>query len=681
MRDFYSNIINQVTTQTASQLGNRATDLATCQGDLANSPNVSFPNQSGMTASRTFTAATQQITYDLAYCFNLYNALAQVSADNINLLDGQVADIQRGIAQLALMPAPMAQAYNHVATLDESLAVPRWMSNSSIKYVDGDGSIYGQESLAGNDYGLTLTPFINRDCIYIGTQLMATPVMGTTIGNQLNQTESPLSNVINQGVSCWQETVWSDAPLDLAPGIAFGISADDQAFYGDISGGAFCEFYLNFQYPQLMSELILQPASTYPVNIVSILLYETVGGTWQKIANNITLNQISVVRFPIASCSQLRFLVQQQHYEYTTFQLTPDQLNEIAYEQYATENLWFPDNTSAVDRDMCEQYRGFAGLSEDAATQPIQCTTYSYQYGLREVDAREKQYRDIGLMFSRSYSISGDVRGVQLTTDEEHPVITGLTNVTSIDYDIYSDDGWYPIQPLGTDTVERLFSSINTLRFPAIGAPLLYCNGLTYTDFTCVTAELPGGTDQTTVTINNYNDYSFYTASYTPDNSAYTLELPLVIKPIAFTTNGLNGEYFNSGTDSNSIITLSHTPYLDYSQLIGYTTLTGADVPEVLAITAYTPLHVMVQQDDGSYLEYTNVTDYVTGSVTLPGNNQYIQQGVELTFADPIVQPIIVYYDYMGGDVRLRAILRRNINGYNSITPVLTHYQLKFYVT
>jgi hypothetical protein len=674
LRNFYQGIINQVTTQTATQMGNQAADVATLASELASSPNVSFPTQGGMTNSRSFVSANQQIAYDLAYLFNLYNTLSQVSADNTILLDGQVADIQRGIAQLALMPAPMAQAYNHVAILNESLLVPRWMSTGTISYTDGDGTVYGQEVMAGNDYGLTLTPFINRDCVCNGDQILVTPVMGHVVGNQLSQTNAPLSSVVDQGVSCWQETVWAQMPLNLAPGIAFDVGPDDIAFYGNASGGAFCEFWLDFKYPQLMSEVILTPASTYPVNIVSVLLYETQGGTWQQISTGCTLKDTQVIRFPLTSCAQLRFLVQQLHYEHKAYQLSTDQLNEQNYEQYATEDLWFPDITSAVERDMQETCRGFAGLEQPTATQSVTYTPYEYQYGLREIDVREKQYLNIGLMLSRTYSISGDVRAVQLTTDEEDPTVNGLTNVTSIDYDIYADGGWYPIQPMDTPVVERLFGASTTLRFSVASGLALYCNGLPYTNYTFDGVQ--------TVTINNYNGYSFYTASYTPNNSAYTLELPQVmLQPVPFTTNGLNGEYFTDGTDANGVIVLSHTPYLDYSNLISYQSLTGADVPEVLTVNSYTPLHVMVQQDDGTYLEYMNATDYVTGSMTVPDDSQYIQQGSQVILATEIVQPIIVYYDYMGGNIQMRAILRRNINGYNSLTPALNSYQLKFFVT
>jgi len=625
--------------------------------------------QGGRTDARLFNRAGEQIYLALQYLFNLYDELERVMADHYSLLDSQLADVRRGLKWAEEVYRPVEFP---ALVIEEDLRSPRFLGEGV--HVDPDGQKYGKEARAALSYGLTLSPYVSRNYIQGNSGRSLAELKAVRyIGMPLPQLGAPVENAIDGKVSIWQETVWVPAPLDIAPGIVYSAGVDDVALYGNSRGGAFCELYLDFKYPQLVSEFILFPAAPYPVELVSLVLYEQYGGTWHKVAGNVKLEGTQVIRFPAVSCVQARFLLRQQHYERRTYFLSTELLNELFLEQSVQTKPWRPEIEDVEERNYLEQYPGWEALFTPLLKPgKVNYPVCEYVYGLREIEAYEKQYRDVSVMITEPFPVYGEARAVELETDEEHPKVmlnNSEVQATSIEYYLGCDGEWFPIQPVGKEVVgERLWGPVTTLRFPVASNLRLYRNGLPYDNYTMA---------DNTVNINNYDGYSIYTASYVPAAEAYVLNLSAVVQPREYVRGGQRGEYFEA-TDSSGKITLSYLPFLNWGELVRWRELSSVDVPRVLESTGTSPLQVFVEQN-GSFVEFANVTDYVHGTEVTPGDGQFVQRGRDVIFNGPINTPIIVYYKYLGGEIRLKAVLRRVLRGHSSLTCVLKGYRLKFY--
>lgn len=620
--------------------------------------------------SRAFNKVGEQVYLVLSYLFSLYDELDRIVTNHCRLLDSQVSDIRRGVAQLQAACTGAEQM-----VFEEDFSAPRFVVSGGFEHIDPDGRRYGPEFSAVVRYGLTMVPYVDRDCLRSGGESLPVKIKIVRRTGMLSPlVRSRPEKIFDGQVSAWQEVVWASAPLRIAPGVAYGASPDDVVFYGDASGGAFCELWFDFRYPTVVSEFLISPAAPFPLELVSLILYEDYGkSAWHKVASNIRLDGPQVVRFSAVPCVRVRLLLRQQHYERKTYVLRREQLEELWLEELSQKGSWRPEVTDPAKRDYLEQFPGLEAFLSEWPNMPDEVVrSYcEYVYGLREVEVRERNYRDVSVMVSEPFPVLGCARTVELETEEEHPqvVISGRSfPVTSIEYYIGCDGVWLPIHPKGKEVVERIFGSEHTFRFKVLSDLRVYRNGFPYDRFT-VTGDK--------IVINDYDPYAIYTARYIPDPSAYLIEFPAVVQPREFVASGRRGERFDE-TDSSGAIVLTYAPFVDRGDLVRWQELSGHDVPRALVPTGNSPLRVFVHDGSG-YVEYTNVTDYVYGTVRVPGDGEFVHQKRTVKFAGPIDRPIIVYYKYLGGDVRLKAVMRRNLHGYSSLTCVLKRYRLRFF--
>lgn len=645
---------------------------------LSSAPEQKFTPQSGRTSSEVYNANAEKLRLSLEYLFDLYNELDRVVQDHARLLAAQIADVERGLAQLsgylALLPPDAAD----VTVIREDFLAPRFLDTSEHHHEDRNGLIYGPESYAAVDLGCTLSFFVDRNCLMLPTGYRTAKVrLARTVGAPLQQAWFPVDMAVDGSpVTVWQETVWAPFPLDIAPVDVLASSPDDLEFYEDSRGGAYAELWVDFRFPVLASELKITPAGGHPAELVSAFVYEDIGGPYKKIASGILLDRTVVVHFPAVSCRRLRLLLRQPHYERKSYFIPAAALKETMLESELVQDLWFPEMDNVEERNYREYYRGWGAFVSEKDNEKItEVSCCEYRYGLREISVREKQYRDFSFLVSEAFALDGDARAVELEVEEEHPEVdlgAGPRPATAVEYYIGCDGEWFPIQPKNRPMVvnERIFGPVAELRFRVSGGLKVYKNGLPYEDFEVL--------DSKTLKINNYSGYAIYTADYFPSPEAYLLELPRVTGPKEYVSAGRRGEYFD-GSDLRGVITLSHVPFLDYSRIVEQRQLAGDEVPRVFLPQSGSPVEVLVR-DGRDYVPYTNVTDYIYGTERFPGDREFVHRGRKIIFSAPVSAPVIVYYKYLGGELRLKAVLRRCVHGYNSLTPVVKGYKLKVYL-
>ncbi|MEK1828983.1 hypothetical protein AAAC51_07490 [Priestia megaterium] len=325
--------------------------------------------------------------------------------------------------------------------------------------------------------------------------------------------------------------------------------------------------------------------------------------------------------------------------------------------------------------------------------------------------------------------MEGNIVEVSLSTSEDHPLFNELDGmatdrVTSVEYYISLEENpsandWFPILPEESKVIkcEKLF-------FQGSSAKLRFTADIANEDTTCVyknNIKLDrsewyfterGAAIQLSST---YDQNSIYTIDYVPEED---LSNPWVVQVGNRFSKRVNvTEQFENGTDSNNVIKLSKYPFIDYEAI-------NAGASYDPNTSSYKPLEVYLTNasiangNGGTEKEfypvaYSKSGDYVTKNRTDYKNNkdlplnkynittdapykvmEYKQEKNKLIFTESFNRAnlyyneasnhgnatVVVKYDYLVTDFRLKIILRKNTGDELVVTPIVNSYQLKFKV-
>ncbi|SFJ65773.1 hypothetical protein SAMN02799624_05416 [Paenibacillus sp. UNC496MF] len=333
----------------------------------------------------------------------------------------------------------------------------------------------------------------------------------------------------------------------------------------------------------------------------------------------------------------------------------------------------------------------------------------SYLYGFYNISLTGRKFQQRSIYVSKPLPINGNMKMLSLMTDEKHHNVTmdngDAVRITDIEYYIaYKKNpdvgAWKPILPANKDYVEGelLFGSSVTesypemlgtiqfsFRFPIISADTVV---LRRDGIPVPRAQYVISTDGKKLGIISqyYSASSIYTVDYKPVEDAYIVSIDETeIQPMQYINDqGETGETF-AAVDDNNTVTIKHVPFVFRNQLFAYDdTLEryNQDDTQLQAEDLYYPVIVRVNG-----VEYKNITDYSSGTYDtsrLQIENEghvFAQIGNQIIF--PIaafgdeLKNITVDYYYLTTDVRLKAILRRNSAGYESVTPAVFSYSLR----
>lgn len=308
--------------------------------------------------------------------------------------------------------------------------------------------------------------------------------------------------------------------------------------------------------------------------------------------------------------------------------------------------------------------------------------TYYYNLGLHYVGIGVESPGFKGVYVSKPLPAPGDIGVVRIKTEEDNYFARFSARqskvLTSVEYSVSNQStpsreiDWRPILPINTNKVqgERLFldeGGTGLFRFTADAASemAIYRNGYTMSTGAGAVELIPGGQpgtlDGAKIALGSMAPEDIFTCDYYPIGDPTVLSFededyrvpPLVS---AFDEDGA-GERFLSTSDRN-LVTLASNPYIDMQQV---------------AAGSYQP--IVVQLDDGTVPQ--NLTDYRTRAlVTLPADGYYyIHSGNTIMFNRPITTPFRVYYQYLQNNVRIRTVLRCNVQDF--VSPRVDSVHLK----
>lgn len=341
-----------------------------------------------------------------------------------------------------------------------------------------------------------------------------------------------------------------------------------------------------------------------------------------------------------------------------------------------------------------------------------------YIYGLYDLDIRGNKYLNSSIYVSKPISTPPNLAQVALDTTEVHPDVDGK-EVTDIEFyvtnmDEPTDDDWYPILPNNKKIIksERLFLDARTskarLKFEVekMNSIEIYKNSeklpASKYDISNISEN---GRVITEVTFHDFEINAIYSASYRPKSSAHLIDFTSSEDTTKLTAT----EKFKNGAGRNGSINLKHYPYIDYEKINmaekaeedGYDPNTNNYRPiEVKLNGEFEGINTSVIQP---YHKNTagpatkNTTDYTSKiQTTLRGYDkdsnpyfEYRQDGNKLFFNDTFNEydnvdsiranaEIEVKYSYLISKLRVKAVMRRNVPGNESVTPILEDYTLKF---
>jgi hypothetical protein len=370
---------------------------------------------------------------------------------------------------------------------------------------------------------------------------------------------------------------------------------------------------------------------------------------------------------------------------------------------------------------------GITGNSNDKTK--VSVNKYEYVYGAYEISVRGKSFASKGVYVSKPIRTKGNTKQTSLVTSETHTdmvfketsgELVLFDTMAEHEKEIYrnvkfratstewyispkempNNQDWLPIIP--TDSIndadmpyihcEVLMPIINaesqiiaTTRFPfyQVGpnAPIIRANGKRLTEVLHYLL-----IDTKNIQIVSYEPNSIYSIEYSinsPDDPRIldfesNLITPLPIKDV-----------FTTGTDRRQCVTLSYYPYVDYEVV---NTTPGYDPNN----TDIPPIKVYIRTSDKNILPATgttttnrtvNMTDYITQTREIlqpydPDDHSsydYRHDGQTIAFADDWASgtAITVEYYYQISDMRLKAILRRSVPGFESISPIVHDYSVK----
>lgn len=550
---------------------------------------------------------------------------------------------------------------------------------------------------------------------------LASIKIGTQVGSGFIALKNP-EHGVEKAIDESMETFWSESILTDAP-FQVGYVEPDTGL--TLKNGAICELVISFDYMTQITQISLTPFTEYPMRMEAILYYDEELGVWeplieaqQEATNDYFFSSTLSYEFPEIVTRKLKIILNQIHYTKEDLIVsTKDERNKVLWMKTTAETD-VPDRyiNKALYQNRAEEYPQWMSFLSRIKKQHMDLETfiekfnedsnytlskYKYDYGLYNISVYRNEYQDRGIYVSKPLPATGVTKAVRISTDEYHPVIGGQT-ITDIEYEVSDGRSWYPILPDNKSHIDcELLIPTTTvagytqcsLRFKNIGEVFVRKNGLKLTGGYSVSSGV--------VSIDGYDKSAVYTAEYTPDTGAQTVDflskIPRVDGKLDLSQMQRSVEQF-AGTDSDGYITLDYTPFIDRERLAALAADPTWDPTYVQS--AYFPINVHVVDAGGQHIDQllnsgdsratylTNVTNYYDpdntsnlatfNSTTL--NYQYQVFGDKIQFNTPLPENtrIVVEYPFLVSDLKVRAIMRRNSHLYQGITPMLNEYIVSF---
>lgn len=699
-------------------------------------PMMKVRPQSGQTNPEDFNETYEEVSIDIMTAFSQINTIDRSVNKHQQLNQSIINNLKLNLSKVSDEVSQYERLVDYMTSEDVTIEAFR-DSNS----FDTDNDMYRERDGTELPPAYHAKLDIERESIKLPTILSQNAMIGPAgvrlanikikkqLGGGLIRLQNP-QNSVDKALDSSFETFWSESILVDSP-IRVPLEKD---FY-NIKHGAVCELVVEFDYLTQINEISLLPFTEFPMEIVAIQYYESddadeeakeiISPTFKEALRSRAVSESTSFQFSDVHAKRLRIILNQIHYVKTEFLVNDREQKQL--------ELWFAANREVDPEDVqvkdsyhfkplyknkaemnklynyfSKQLKGMSTELEDVIGKQQDNTVtavskYQYNYGLYNLGVRRNEYQDKGIYLSKPLPIKGNIKAITLDTFEEHPTVEGNDLVfTDIEYYVShlsdpSTEDWFPIVPKNRKKIdaELLLPKFEggqykaKLRFQPSASVKVRKNGVEiyefFGDFTV---------SGNTVTLLNFDVSSTYTAEYTPVTSAYTVDFIEKHTVAGSVQPNMKIEEFK-GTSQQGHIGLKHYAFVDRGKLNAQA---NGWNPSYLS-NDYLPVKVKLINESGFHIDQpfsateqdtitvTNMTNYFDEekSQLQPfseelSNYQYMVIGDQLLFNTvlPETTRVIVEYPYLIGEMRLKAILRRNIQAFHGLTPVLDEYMIRY---
>lgn len=649
---------------------------------------------------------------------------------NNSIINDVQARVYKADERMAEISWQLREEAVHIAYYDSFLDLGNTELDDKF-YTDRDGVQVGPGlySVLDTNHNVLKLPMVyteNQLINFAGVKLAEVKInkqLGGGMVRRRNPEHSPEMMIDESMNTYWNEIISMDEPLRVNMG----------ADYYNKNFGALCEMEIVFDYVSNLNEITFTPFTEFPLEVVAILTYTTDNPDEQPYElispTNIKKGQESAdvmsFQFQNIVAKRMKIILNQQHYVKRDVlidvddktltdawldvqskpKITPETIFKPVYEdQFEMNPQWEYMKRYLSGKDIAEEIQKY----EDAdATNKMQVSKYEYQYGLYNLAIHKNNYYHTGINVTRPLA-HANVRYVSLEAKEEHPLLEEIAiPVTGVEYYITDTENptaedWIPILPKNIKRIgsERLFVKFEKEQYQAM---TLFSSKHTYAvrknggDLLPIKEYTVSGRN---VVIENYDPTAIYTIDYEPDASAYEVDflkkytktelIPNEHKIIQFVDPRKSIEEFKEFQNGN-VVQLKYHPFIDKDKLnvqpIDWnpSMLSSKYVPIIVRVTL--PNGKLVQQRvdkwDKTDMVLVNRTDYFDPNKSLlePFNGRNYQYRIEndmikFNTSLPAGTKVTVEYPYLTGPIRLKTILRRNLQDAEGLTPLLHEYKI-----
>lgn len=670
---------------------------------LSSRPTFMFPReQTDLTDAASFNETFHELELDLKALFQYLNEIDEAAGKHqrlhqsiLNHLKRRIKQMENELSKYEELIEVQGAEYVHFETFidnNQSESDPQY-------YTERNGNMIPMDYKAkwNAEQEAIKLPTVVSDNALIGPGgiRLGKVEIRKQLGRSLSEWESEL-HTIDHAIDTNPETFWAEHIVMDSP-----IQVDMGEEYFNVNFGALVELEIRFDYLTAINEIGLTMFGEYPLDIVGVKYFETdseeeepkilisPASTIPELSSRI-IEGSTVYQFPDIQAKRMRIILNQRHYVKTDMILSEKEQRERA--------LWIQarkgEKPERIELNEWEIDRIVELLNSDRS---IPVTKYEYQYGLYQLRIQRNEYQPLGVYVSKAIPLQGNIKTVQLETKEHHPEHLAPLRLTDIEYYIHDGQRWYPILPMNQEKVyaELLFPTLvqgqyqAQTRFTIDGDYIIRKNGISVDGKAAV---LP---DNRTVVFAEYDASAYYTIEYKPTKGAWVIDFlqAYTDKNGNVQSNRIVEEF--RGTDQKGRIRLSHYPFVDKAKLH----VQPDDYNPSYLENEYIPIKIKMIDSSGYHIEQPmnekdqefrieNKTNYFesTSSRLEPYNEnkgifyQYEVVGNEIQFNTVIPEStrIIVEYPYLVSEVRVKAVLRRNIPGFHGLTPILYQYAAHF---
>ncbi len=663
---------------------------------------TTLKEQSGLTDAKSFNENIVDLYIDLLTAFGAMNELDQavnrhkkLNESIINSLKTQVAKMNDEVSNYEQIIKEQWNSDNYTEGFRD---VGCFEENNNL-YTERDGTLMSSSYKAVLDkFNESINlPYITKTNVLIhqnGTPL-ATASLPKQLGSGLITIKNE-RNSLDKAIDTSTDTYWAECILCDTP-----MRVELSDYYYNTNFGAVCEIEISLQTPTVVNEISLLPYGPYPMEIIAIRYFETdepsepikeivfPGNTdktldYQRITGSISF------KFTDRLCKRIRILINQIHYIKNNFIVDKEEQSKnelwfnstgtvipkleghevfkpVYYDKALKDRAWVIFNNSIGDVANIDVTKL---METKKSMKPV--SKYQYVYGFYNIGVYYNDFQDTGIFVSKTIKSRGNIKTVTLESKEIHP---GNQNCCDIEYYIsYADnpqaEDWIPLLPMDKEVIhnELLTVWVNEglpyylLRFPAKGNIIVKANGIVLSPMYYNTRTDSNGNINRVAILPYKKPNVKYTVEYTPVDKAKRIDfIDSNVNPIvsADVIPGTNTNYYS----------LSNIPFL-YEGMV---------------------MNVQITTKDGNLItqqrgDIQNVTDIYSPSESYKnfttGKLQYYVDKDKLYFNQDIAagNTIKIEYSHFVTQIRVKAILRRNCQGNNWITPSIDEFRVKFQV-